>query len=147
MGGVLFTPDLNLTRWLLEAPGIIDRTADPLYFIFTPSRFPELLPTTIREVSDYVLTAIGWYYQYNTRPGCVDQKTKNFDYDNDSSYCRTHQSYKDMTLGRLYQTCTTKPGKGESLQWCTQNCSCEPTNWYLLSGIETTGALGASAPL
>lgn len=57
MGGVPFTPDLNLTRWLLEVPGIIDCTADPLYFVLTPSRFPELLPTTIREVSDYVLTA------------------------------------------------------------------------------------------
>ena len=112
IGGAPFTPDLNLTRWLLEVPdkmAIIDRTADPLHFVLTPSRFPELLPTTIREVSDYVLTAIGWYYQYNTRPGCMNPKAKNFDFQanyDDSSYCDTHRSYEDMIFGGVYQTCT-----------------------------------------
>ena len=114
IGGAPFTPDLDLTKWLLEVPdkmAIIDRTADPLHFVLTPSRFPELLPTTIREVSDYVLTAIGWYYRYNTKPGCVDPKAKNFDFQanyDDSSYCDTRRSYEDMAFGGIYQTCTNQ---------------------------------------
>ena len=122
MGGAPFTPDLNLTRWLLEVPGIIDCTADPLYFILTPSRFLELLPTTIREVSNYVLIAIGWYYQYNTRPGYMDQKTKKL-----LPYLSILQRYDiRSTLSDIHYS-----GKGGSLQWCSQNCSCESTNWYL----------------
>ena len=124
IGGAPFTPDLNLTKWLMEVPNrmaIIDRTADPLHYVLTPSRFPELLPTTIREVSDYVLTAIDWYHQLNRRPGCTDPKAKNFDFqanNGDSSHCDTSLSYEDMAFGGVYQTCKAA-GWGNRENLCT----------------------------
>ena len=112
IGGAPFTPDLNLTRWLLEVPdrmAIIDRTADPLHYILTPSRFPELMPNTIREVSDYVQKVIRWYYGLNLRPGCTNPSAKNFDFQanfGDGSYCDTKLTYEDMAFGGTYQICS-----------------------------------------
>ena len=117
IGGAPFTPDLNLTKWILEVPNkmaIIDRTADPLFYVLTPSRFPELLPTTIMAVSDVVSTAIGWYYQLNLRPGCTNPSAKNFDFQanyGDSSYCNTSKTYKDMIFGGVYQKCFGQRGR------------------------------------
>ena len=117
IGGAPFTPDLNLTKWLLEVPNrmaIIDRTADPLSYVLTPSKFPELVPTTIRAVSDFVSTAIGWYYQLNLRPGCTNPSAKNFDFQanyGDSSYCDTSKTYKDMIFGGVYQKCMGQRGR------------------------------------
>lgn len=121
IGGAPFTPDLNLTRWLLEVPdkmAIIDRTADPLHYAITQSQFPELLPSTVRDVSDYVQKAIGWYYQVNMRPGCTDPSAKNFDFQanyGDSSYCDTQRTYEDMAFGGLYQKCSNRFGSRENL--------------------------------
>ena len=121
IGGKPFTPDLNLTTWLMEVPNkmaIIDRTADPLHYVITPSRFPELRPSTIRDVADYVERVIGWYYQLNKRPGCTDPSAKNFDFQanyGDSSHCDTKRTYEDMAFGGTFQTCIPHSGSREDL--------------------------------
>ena len=87
---------------------IIDRTADPIHFAITPTRFPELPILTVRAVSDSVLAATDRYYRLNTKPGCVDPKAQNFDFQanfGDSSYCNTSVSHIDRAFGGLYQTC------------------------------------------
>ena len=111
IGGASFTPDLNLTQWVNDVPNrlaIIDRTADPIHFAITPTRFPELPILTVRAVSDSVLVATDRYYRLNTRPGCVDPKAQNFDFQanfGDSSYCDTSISHIDRAFGGIYQTC------------------------------------------
>ena len=111
IGGGLFTPNLTLTQWVNDIPNrlaIIDRTADPIHFAITPTRFPELPIPTVRAVSDSVLAAGDRYYRLNTRPGCVDPKAQNFDFQanfDDSSYCNTSVSHIDRAFGGLYQTC------------------------------------------
>ena len=111
IGGAAFTPDLNLTTWLNDVPNrlaTIDRTADPIHFAITSTQFPELPPPTVRVVADYVLQATDRYYRLNTKPGCVDPKAQNFDFQanfGDSSYCDTSISHVNMVFGGLYQTC------------------------------------------
>ena len=111
IGGASFTTDLNLTQWVKGVPNrlaIIDRTADPIHFAITPTRFPELPILTVRAVSDSVLAATDRYYRLNTKPGCVDPKAQNFDFQanfGDSSYCNTSFSHIDRAFGGLYQTC------------------------------------------
>lgn len=111
VGGASFTPDLNVTRWVNDVPNrlaIIDRTADPIHFAVTPTQFPELPIPTVREVANSILEATDRYYRLNTRPGCVDPKAQNFDFQanfGDSSYCNTAYSRIDMSFGGLYQAC------------------------------------------
>ena len=111
IGGAPYTPDLNLTRWMNDVPNnlaTIDRTADPIHFAISPTQFPELPPPTVRVVADLILEATDRYYRLNTKPGCVDPKSRNFDLQanfDDSTYCDTSISEVDMTFGGLYQTC------------------------------------------
>jgi hypothetical protein len=111
LGGAPFSPRLNLEEWLEDIPNrmaTIDRTADPLHFAIVPSRFPELPISTVRTISDLVLTATDRYYRLNTKQGCVDPAAQNFDFQanfGDSTLCDTSISYIDMAFGGLYQTC------------------------------------------
>ena len=112
VGGASFTPDLNVTRWVNDVPNrlaIIDRRADPIHFAVTPTQFPELPIPTVRAVADSILEATDRYYRLNTRPGCIDPKAQNFDFQanyGDSTYCNTAYSRIDMSFGGIYQVCS-----------------------------------------
>lgn len=114
IGGASFTPDINFSQWLKDVPNKlanIDRTANPIHFAISPTRFPELPPSTVRVVSDRVLAATERYYRFNTRLGCVDPAAQNFEYDanvGDSSLCDTSTTSINMEFGGLYQTCQSR---------------------------------------
>ena len=110
IGGTPFTPDYNLTSWINEIPqrlATVDRRADPIHFAVTSAQFPELPVNTIRRVANKILEATDRYYKLNTRPGCVDPRAQNFDFQanfGDSSYCNTEFSHVDRVFGGIYQT-------------------------------------------
>lgn len=112
IGGASLTPDLNVTTWVSDVPNklaTIDRRGDPLHYAVTSTQFPELPGPTVRTVADSIWEAMNRYYRLNTRPGCVDPKAPNFDFQanfDDSTYCNTAQySHIDMVFGGIYQTC------------------------------------------
>ena len=113
IGGELFTPDLTFTDWVnglitSNRLAIIDRRADPIHFVITPARLPELPIPLVAEIANFIQGAANRYYELNTRIGCLDPKARNFDFQanfGDSSYCDTTFTHIDRAFGGIYQTC------------------------------------------
>ena len=114
IGGAPFSPQINLEQWLEDVPNrmaTIERSADPIHFAISPSRFPELPIQLVRDVSEHLLTATDRYYRVNTRRGCVDPTAANFDFQanfGDSTLCVTSSFFVDMAFGGVFQRCNSR---------------------------------------
>ncbi|KAK3795931.1 hypothetical protein RRG08_018315 [Elysia crispata] len=108
-GPLIFSSDMKIDQWAQAVDTNLvpmDRTGDPLYFVITPRRFPELPPAMVTEVAGYVRRAILIYYDMNVIPGCTVQGSREFSsFANfDDGSCTTTPS--NTTFGGVYQTCT-----------------------------------------
>ena len=107
-GGPPFRPGFTVTDWQNGVPDsmvAIDRSGDPLHYAITPAALPELPESTVYEVSDMVYKAISRYYKVNTRRGCTNVTSPNFDFQanvNDNS-CEPQST--NYTFGGIFQTC------------------------------------------
>lgn len=116
-GGPPFQPNFTIAEWESGIPNAlvaIDRSGDPLYFVITPDVLPEIPEITVRNVADFVFKAIERYYKVNTRQGCTNPLSPNFDFQanvNDNS-CKPENT--NFTFGGIFQTC-------EYTQWRTED--------------------------
>ena len=127
IGGPPITPDLNLTSWqfgVIDKIAAIDRRGDPLYYAIAPSAFPLLNDSTLMVIVDLVRNAFRNYYEYNERQGCMDPRSRNFDYQAnvDGKNCNVTASTTGLSFGGVYQMCSGK---------FNTRCSINPrTGWY-----------------
>ena len=108
-GGPPFGPNMTVNNWENGVPNsmvAIDRSGDPLHYAITPTTLPDLPESTVYDVAHFVFQAITRYYKVNTRHGCTDMNSPNFDFQanvNDKS-CKAPNT--NFTFGGIYQTCT-----------------------------------------
>ncbi|XP_072120339.1 macrophage-expressed gene 1 protein-like [Mobula birostris] len=112
-GGVPFYPGITLQKWQQEITNhlvAIDRSGQPLNFFVTPSKLPELPKPTVTKLSWAIKRAINLYYRVNFRPGCVDIKSTNFNFQAnvDDGSCKGVGT--NFTFGGVYQECTPVSG-------------------------------------
>ena len=108
-GGPPFGPNLTVDEWEKGVPSAlvaVDRSGDPLHFAITPTTLPEIPETTVYDVAFLISKAITRYYKVNTRHGCTDRNSPNFDFQAnvDDQSCQPPNT--NFTFGGIYQTCT-----------------------------------------
>ena len=112
IGGPPFRPNLTLEEWQEGVPNAlvaIDRSGDPLHFLINPSTLPELPETTVRRVSNIVRQAINRYYKINTRHGCTQPDSENFQFQANVDDHSCVAPSTNFSFGGIYQTCTQDP--------------------------------------
>ena len=107
-GGPPFGPNMTINDWESGVPNAmvaIDRSGDPLHYAITPTTLPDLPESTVYEVAHFIFQAITRYYKVNTRHGCTDVESPNFDFQAnvDDKSCKPPNT--NFTFGGIYQTC------------------------------------------
>ncbi|XP_073322696.1 macrophage-expressed gene 1 protein-like [Pagrus major] len=107
-GGIPFYPGITLQKWQENIRNnlvAIDRSGFPLHFFINTNTFPDLPQPTVGKVAHRVSQAIENYYEVNTRPGCVDVNSKNFNFqaNTDDSSCEGPTT--NISFGGVYQEC------------------------------------------
>uniref|UniRef100_A0A3Q3F550 Macrophage-expressed gene 1 protein n=1 Tax=Labrus bergylta TaxID=56723 RepID=A0A3Q3F550_9LABR len=96
-GGTPFYPGITLQKWQESTRNnlvAIDRSGFPLHYFINTNTIPDLPHQ-----------AIDRYYKVNTRPGCVDINSKNFNFQAniDDSSCEGPAT--NLSFGGVYQEC------------------------------------------
>ncbi|KAI4895124.1 hypothetical protein NFI96_030601, partial [Prochilodus magdalenae] len=117
-GGALFYPGITLEKWqdsALNNMVAIDRSGLPLHHFISPSVFPDLPVPTVNRLSVLVEQAIERYYKINTRPGCVQPDSKNFNFQAnvDDNSCEGPST--NLSFGGVYQQCTRLTSDGDAI--------------------------------
>nr|XP_020499099.1 macrophage-expressed gene 1 protein-like [Labrus bergylta] len=107
-GGTPFYPGITLQKWQESTRNnlvAIDRSGFPLHYFINTNTIPDLPQPTIGKVAFTVSQAIDRYYKVNTRPGCVDINSKNFNFQAniDDSSCEGPAT--NLSFGGVYQEC------------------------------------------
>ncbi|XP_034547865.1 macrophage expressed 1, tandem duplicate 1 [Notolabrus celidotus] len=107
-GGTPFYPGITLQKWQESTRNnlvAIDRSGFPLHYFISTNTLPDLPHPTIHKVAFTLSQAIERYYQVNTRPGCVDINSKNFNFQAniDDSSCEGPAT--NLSFGGVYQEC------------------------------------------
>uniref|UniRef100_A0A3Q3H3Q2 Macrophage-expressed gene 1 protein n=1 Tax=Labrus bergylta TaxID=56723 RepID=A0A3Q3H3Q2_9LABR len=107
-GGTPSYPGITLQEWQESTRNnlvAIDRSGSPLHSFINTNNIPDLPPPTIVKVALTVSQAIDRYYKVNTRPGCVDINSKNFNFQAniDDSSCEGPAT--NLSFGGVYQKC------------------------------------------
>ncbi|XP_062273664.1 macrophage expressed 1, tandem duplicate 1 [Scomber scombrus] len=107
-GGTPFYPGITLQKWQESTRNnlvAIDRAGFPLHYFINTNTFPDLPQPTVGKVAVTVIQAIEQYYKVNTRPGCVDINSKNFNFQAniDDSSCEGPAT--NLSFGGVYQQC------------------------------------------
>ena len=117
-GGPPFQPNFTIGEWIKGVPATlvaIDRSGDPLYYAITPAVLPEMPETTVQDVAEVVFEVIERYYRVNTRYGCTDVTSPNFDFQANIGDNSCQPSYTNFTFGGIYQTCENTSQNYEDL--------------------------------
>ncbi|CAL9708177.1 unnamed protein product [Knipowitschia caucasica] len=117
-GGVPFYPGITLQKWQESIKNnlvAIDRSGVPLHHLIDHNTLPDLPQPTVKKVSKFVKKAIQRYYEVNTRPGCVDVNSENFNFQAnvDDSSCEGPAT--NLSFGGVYQKCTQLSPDAEPL--------------------------------
>ena len=112
-GGPLFTTNTSVTDWeagVESAMVAIDRDGDPIHHVITQDNLPEISPSAVFAVANYVKEAADKYYEVNTHRGCTDSSAKNFNaFANiDDGSCDEDAGH--FLFGGVYQTCVHESG-------------------------------------
>ncbi|XP_068560141.1 macrophage expressed 1, tandem duplicate 1 [Cebidichthys violaceus] len=107
-GGMPFYPGITLQKWQESTRNnlvAIDRSGFPLHYFININTFPDLPQPTVGKMAVAVSQAVERYYKINTRPGCVDVKSKNFNFQAniDDSSCEGPAT--NLSFGGVYQEC------------------------------------------
>ncbi|XP_042277603.1 macrophage expressed 1, tandem duplicate 1 [Thunnus maccoyii] len=107
-GGIPFYPGITLQKWQESTKNnlvAIDRSGFPLHSFINTNTFPDLPQPTVGKVALTVSQAIQQYYKVNTRPGCVDVNSKNFNFQAniDDSSCEGPAT--NLSFGGVFQQC------------------------------------------
>uniref|UniRef100_A0A3Q3B7Y0 Macrophage-expressed gene 1 protein n=1 Tax=Kryptolebias marmoratus TaxID=37003 RepID=A0A3Q3B7Y0_KRYMA len=108
-GGIPFYPGITLQKWQESTTNnlvAIDRSGFPLHYFINKNTFPDLPEPTVGKVSLSVNQAINRYYKINTRPGCVDVSSKNFNFQANVDDKSCEGPATNLSFGGVYQTCS-----------------------------------------
>ncbi|XP_015251052.1 PREDICTED: macrophage-expressed gene 1 protein-like [Cyprinodon variegatus] len=108
-GGIPFYPGITLQKWQESTRNNlvpIDRLGFPLHSIMNSNTFPDLSEPTVGKVAHTVSKAIERYYKINTRPGCVDITSKNFNFQANVDDDSCEGPATNLSFGGVYQECT-----------------------------------------
>ncbi|MBN3273789.1 MPEG1 protein, partial [Polyodon spathula] len=108
-GGVPFYPGITLQKWQENIANnlvAIDRSGLPLHFFLNQETLPGLPVPTIRKLSKAVDRAVRTYYLINTRPGCVNLDSPNFNFDANVDDGSCEGALTNFTFGGVFQNCT-----------------------------------------
>ena len=108
IGGPPFRSSFSIDQWENRLPNnlvAVDRAGDPLNFAITPEVFPELTDSLLIQLDEVISKSVKQYYQHNSRKGCTDSSSPNFDFQAilDDSSCE--QSLNNFAFGGVYQKC------------------------------------------
>ncbi|KAG7223401.1 hypothetical protein INR49_032228 [Caranx melampygus] len=107
-GGIPFYPGITLQKWQESTTNnlvAIDRSGFPLHYFINTNTIPDLPQPTADKVAVRVSQAIGRYYQVNTRPGCVDISSKNFNFQANVDDGSCEGPATNLSFGGVYQEC------------------------------------------
>ncbi|KAF7662344.1 hypothetical protein LDENG_00238660 [Lucifuga dentata] len=107
-GGDAFYPGITLQKWQESTRNnliAIDRSGFPLYYFINRNNFPDLPEPTINKVVLSVNQAVELYYKINTRPGCVDIHSKNFNFQANVDDASCEGPAANLSFGGVYQEC------------------------------------------
>ncbi|XP_037337799.2 macrophage expressed 1, tandem duplicate 1 [Pungitius pungitius] len=108
-GGTPFYPGITLQKWQESTKNnlvAIDRSGFPLQYFLNTKTLPELPRPTVGKVAVAVSQAVERYYKVNTRPGCVDVNSKNFNFQANIDDASCQGPATNLSFGGVYQECT-----------------------------------------
>ncbi|XP_015251027.1 PREDICTED: macrophage-expressed gene 1 protein [Cyprinodon variegatus] len=108
-GGIPFYPGITLQKWQESTRNnlvAIDRSGFPLHYFININTIPDLPQPTVDKVANKVKGAIERYYKINTRPGCVDISSKNFNFQANVDDNSCEGPATNLSFGGVYQECT-----------------------------------------
>ncbi|CAH1797817.1 unnamed protein product [Owenia fusiformis] len=108
-GGSSFTPNFTYTNWekgLVNSLVAIDMSGDPLHYFITPSKFPGIHVSSVRNAARLIERTVNRYYQINTLYGCTKMDSPNFSFESnlDDGSCETAMT--NFTFGGVFQKCS-----------------------------------------
>lgn len=114
LGGKPFRSNFTLNDWeeSMETNLVtVDRRGDPLFHVITPRSVPEFDDKTVYQISNLIKDSINRYYSANTRVGCMNMQSKNFNDDAniDSGTCEEPELL--YNIGGVFQTCSGDPAQ------------------------------------
>ena len=123
-GGPIFTTNTSVTDWeagVESAMVAIDRDGDPIHYIVNPESLPEIPPSMVLAAANHIKEAVDKYYEVNTRRGCTDTSSENFNFfaNIDDNSCTDKPS--EFPFGGVYQTCKLDAGGTNFCSSLTQN--------------------------
>ncbi|XP_071763315.2 macrophage expressed 1, tandem duplicate 1 [Centroberyx gerrardi] len=108
-GSTPFYPGITLQKWQESTRNnlvAIDRSGLPLHYFINTNTFPDLPEPTVAKVASSLSRAIELYYMVNTRPGCVDVNSKNFNFQANVGDASCEGAATNLSFGGVYQQCT-----------------------------------------
>ncbi|KAM3611638.1 uncharacterized protein V6R79_021879 [Siganus canaliculatus] len=107
-GGIPFYPGITLQKWQESTRNnlvAIDRSGFPLHSVINPSTLPDVPQPTVNKVAAAVRNAIQQYYNVNTRPGCIDVESQNFNFQANVDDASCEGPATNLSFGGVYQQC------------------------------------------
>ncbi|XP_031698374.1 macrophage-expressed gene 1 protein-like, partial [Anarrhichthys ocellatus] len=107
-GGTPFYPGITLQKWQESTRNnlvAIDRSGFPLHYFINTNTFPDLPQPTVGKIAVAVSQAVERYYKVNTRPGCVDVSSKNFNFQANIDDASCEGPATNLSFGGVYQEC------------------------------------------
>uniref|UniRef100_A0A8C6WJ62 Macrophage-expressed gene 1 protein n=1 Tax=Neogobius melanostomus TaxID=47308 RepID=A0A8C6WJ62_9GOBI len=107
-GGVPFYPGISLQKWQESTTNnlvAIDRSGVPLHHLINHNTLPDLPRPTVEKVSRSLKKAIERYYKVNTRPGCVDVSSNNYNFQANVDDASCEGPATNLSFGGVYQQC------------------------------------------
>ncbi|KAK5909805.1 hypothetical protein CesoFtcFv8_003701 [Champsocephalus esox] len=107
-GGIPFYPGITLQKWQESTRNnlvAIDRSGFPLHYFINTNTFPDLPQPTVGKVAIAVSQAVERYFKVNTRPGCVDVNSKNFNFQANIDDASCEGPATNLSFGGVYQEC------------------------------------------
>ncbi|XP_053727312.1 macrophage-expressed gene 1 protein-like [Synchiropus splendidus] len=108
-GGDAFYPGITLQGWQQSTRNnlvAIDRSGFPLQYFINVNTLPDLPQPTVSKVARSVSHAIERYYKINTRPGCVDPNSNNYNFQANLDDASCSGPATNLSFGGIYQACT-----------------------------------------
>ncbi|XP_035763279.1 macrophage-expressed gene 1 protein-like [Neolamprologus brichardi] len=103
-----FYPGITLQKWQESTRNnlvAIDRSGFPLHYFINTNTLTDLPHPTIGKVALKVSQAVERYYKINTRPGCVDVNSKNFNFQANMDDNSCEGPATNLSFGGVYQEC------------------------------------------
>ncbi|XP_046547688.1 macrophage-expressed gene 1 protein-like [Haliotis rubra] len=83
----------------------IDREGDPIFYLITTAKLPELSPMLVSETFNLVKDAVGLYFEFNTYRGCMKVDSPNFSPTANVNDGSCEMSHTNTSFAGVYQTC------------------------------------------